>query len=186
MADNYKWGQLTWGDGNWGLQEPVTNGWGAYGWGESAWGENSIGITVLVTGQSLTSTLNSVTAIGTTNVSLTGQQLSTTLNSVSLKIDGDVTLTTNLANLTLNSVSALSEIIVPVTAPGTATTWGSNGWGQLGWGANVGLSTLQGNATVDIITVANVTGQLLSTSLNSVTVTGTASLTLTGQTLSAH
>ena len=186
MADNYKWGQLSWGDGDWGLQEPVTDGWGAYGWGESAWGNNSISVTVSVTGQSLTSTLNSVTAIGTANVSLTGEQLTTSLNSVSLTIDGSVILTTNLANLTLNSVSALSEIIVPVTAPGTDTTWGSNGWGQLGWGANVGLTTLQGNATVDIITVANVTGQLLSTSLNSVTITGTANLTLTGETLSAQ
>ena len=186
MADNYKWGQLSWGDGDWGLQEPVTNGWGAYGWGDSAWGNNSISVTVSVTGQSLTSTLNSVSLSINGLVILTGEQLATTLNSVSLTIDGSVALTTNLANLTLNSVSALSEIIVPVTAPGTATTWGSNGWGQLGWGANVGLTTLEGDTTVDIITVANVTGQLLSTSLNSVTVTGTASLILTGQTLSAQ
>jgi hypothetical protein len=46
MADNYKWGQLTWGDGNWGLQEPVTNGWGAYGWGDSEWGNNTVSVNV--------------------------------------------------------------------------------------------------------------------------------------------
>ena len=79
----------------------------------------------------------------------------------------------------------LNDVTVQVTAPGTLTTWGSNSWGQFGWGENLGLSTLQGNATIDIISVANVTGQLLSTSLNSVTVTGTANLTLTGQQLTS-
>jgi hypothetical protein len=77
----------------------------------------------------------------------------------------------------------LNDVTVQVTAPGTLTTWGSNSWSQFGWGENLGLSTLQGNATIDIISVANVTGQLLSTSLNSVTATGTANLTLTGQQL---
>jgi hypothetical protein len=77
----------------------------------------------------------------------------------------------------------LNDVTVQVTAPGTLTTWGSNSWGQFGWGENLGLSTLEGNTTVDIITVANVTGQLLNTSLNSVTATGTANLTLTGQQL---
>jgi hypothetical protein len=64
------------------------------------------------------------------------------------------------------------DVTVQVTAPGTLTTWGSNSWGQFGWGANVGLSTLEGNTLVDIITVANVTGEQLTTILNSVTVTG--------------
>ena len=186
MADNYKWGQLTWGDGNWGLQEPVTNGWGAFGWGDSEWGNNTVSANVSVTGQSLTSSLNDVFISLSSNISVTGQQLSTTLNSVSLTIDVSVPLTTNLANLTLNSVNAFPRTLVSVTAPGTPTTWGSNGWGQLGWGENIGLSTLEGDTTVDIITVANVTGQLLSTSLNSVTITGTANVALTGQTLSAQ
>ena len=77
----------------------------------------------------------------------------------------------------------LNDITVQVTAPGTPTTWGSNSWGQFGWGENLGLSTLQGNVTVDIINVVNLNGQQLTTSLNSVTVTGTANLTLTGQQL---
>jgi hypothetical protein len=79
--------------------------------------------------------------------------------------------------------TGLNNVTVTVTAPGTPTTWGSNSWGQFGWGENVGLSTLQGNVTVDIISIANVTGQLLNTSLNSVTVTGTANISLTGQQL---
>jgi alpha-tubulin suppressor-like RCC1 family protein len=78
----------------------------------------------------------------------------------------------------------LNDVTVQVTAPGTLTTWGSNSWGQFGWGENIGLSTLEGNTTIDIISVANVTGQLLNISLNSVTAIGTANLTLTGQQLS--
>jgi hypothetical protein len=77
----------------------------------------------------------------------------------------------------------LNDITVQVTSPGTLTTWGSNSWGQFGWGENIGLSTLEGNTTIDIISVANLTGQLLNTSLNSVTVTGTSNLSLTGQQL---
>jgi hypothetical protein len=75
------------------------------------------------------------------------------------------------------------DVTVQVTAPGTLTTWGSNSWGQFGWGANVGLSTLEGNTLVDIITVANVQGEQLTTTLNSVTVTGEANLSLTGEQL---
>jgi alpha-tubulin suppressor-like RCC1 family protein len=75
------------------------------------------------------------------------------------------------------------NITVPVTAPGTSTTWGSNSWGQFGWGENVGLSTLQGNVSVDIITVVNVTGQQLTTSLNSVSFTIDGSVAITGQQL---
>jgi hypothetical protein len=75
MADNYKWGQLSWGDGDWGLQEPVTNGWGAYGWGESEWGNNTISVTVSVAGQSITSTLNDVSLSISGSVLLTGQLL---------------------------------------------------------------------------------------------------------------
>ena len=156
-------------------------------WGELSWSSGVFGganeVDVSLTGQSLTSALNSVSISIGPNVSLTGEQLSTSLNSVSLSITGSVALTTNLANLTLNSVDAFPITLVSVTAPGTPTTWGSSSWGSGSWGENIGLELSEGTATIDIISVANVTGQLLSTSLNSVTVTGTANLTLTGQQL---
>jgi len=125
-----------------------------------------------------------ITITGGTFVS--GQSYSFESPNVNITGTANLTLDTNLATLSQGTAQGIPGIVVPVTAPGTATTWGENGWGQLGWGENIGLSTLEGDTTVDIITVANVTGQLLSTSLNSVTVTGTASLTLTGQTLSAQ
>jgi len=159
-------------------------------WGELSWSAGTFGgltdANVLVTGQSLTSALNSVSLSINGIVNLTGEQLSTSLNSVSFTIDGSVALTTNLANLTLNSVSAFPIILVPVTAPGTPTTWGADSWGSGAWGENIGLSLSQGTATVDVITPVNVTGQLLSTSLNSVTLTISGSVIPTGQLLNAQ
>jgi hypothetical protein len=98
----------------------------------------------------------------------------------------NVSLTGELANLTLNSVTAFETLFVPVTAPGTPTTWGTSSWGSGSWGENIGLSLSQGTATVETITPVNVTGQLLSTSLNSVTLTIDGSVALTGQLLNAQ
>jgi hypothetical protein len=99
-------------------------------WGELSWSAGTFGgandVDVLVTGQSLTSALNSVSSSISGVVNLTGEQLTSSLNNnVSFSITGSVALTTNLANLTLNSVSAFETIFVPVTAPGTPTTWGA-------------------------------------------------------------
>ena len=156
-------------------------------WGELSWSAGTFGgandVDVLITGQSLISALNDVSISLSPNVSLTGQQLSTSLNSVSFTIDGSVALTTNLANLTLNSVSAFPIILVPVTAPGTPTTWGEDSWGSGSWGENIGLELSEGNVTIDIITAVNVTGQQLTTSLNSVSFNIDGSVALTGQQL---
>jgi hypothetical protein len=157
-------------------------------WGELSWSAGAFGgendANVSVTGQSLTSVLNSVSTVGDSNTSLTGQSLTTSLGSLSFSIDGSVVLTTNLANLTLNSVSAFETIFVPVTAPGTPTEWGSGSWGSGAWGESIGLSLFEGSATVDLITPVNVTGQLLNTSLDSVSLSIDGTVTLTGQQLS--
>lgn len=158
-------------------------------WGQLNWSAGTFGgandANVLVTGQSLTSALNSVSISLSPNVSLTGEQLSSSLNNngISFSITGNVFPTTNLANLTLNSVDAFPIIYVPVTAPGTPTTWGASSWGSGAWGESIGLSTFEGTATVDLITPVNVTGQLLNTSLNSVSFSIDGSVALTGQTL---
>jgi hypothetical protein len=162
-------------------------------WGELNWGAGTFGgqndVTVLVTGEQLVKTLESnigISAGGSVQIPASEETqllLSYNANSVSFTIDGSVVPTTNLANLTLNNVTAFETVFVPVTAPGTPTTWGSNGWGELGWGENIGLSTFEGTTTIDLITPVNVVGELLSTSLNSVTITGTADVTLTGEEL---
>ena len=157
--------------------------WGALSWSAGAFGGENDAI-ALVTGQSLTPVLNSVSALSSPLINLTGEQLSSSLNNnVSFSITGSTALTTNLVNSTLNSVSAFEIIFVPVTAPGTPTTWGAGSWGSGSWGENIGLSTFVGNATIDVITPVNVTGLQLTTSLNSVSQTITGSVALTGQQL---
>jgi len=157
-------------------------------WGQLSWSAGTFGgandAIVSVTGQSLTSVINSVSTLSSPLINLTGQSLTSVLNNnVSFSITGSVALTTNLANLTLNSVSAFPIIFAPVRAPGTPTTWGSSSWGSGSWAENIGLSTFVGAATVDIITAVNVTGQQLTLALGDETVTGTASVSLTGQQL---
>jgi hypothetical protein len=75
------------------------------------------------------------------------------------------------------------DATVQVTTPGTPTTWGSSTWGTNAWGENLGISTFEGNVTVDIITVVNVTGQQLTTSLNSVSPIIDVTVLLTGEEL---
>jgi len=160
-------------------------------WGELNWSAGTFGgqndVTVLVTGQTLVKVLESnigISAGGSIQIPASEEvELNLSLNSVTLTIDGSVVPTTNLANLTLNSVTAFETIFVPVTAPGTPTTWGSGSWGSGAWGESIGLSLFEGSATVDVITPVNVTGQLLNTSLNSVSITGDSNVTLTGEEL---
>jgi hypothetical protein len=161
-------------------------------WGELSWSAGTFGgindVTVILTGETLSSTLNNVSISIDSLINLTGEQLNSSLNNngISFSITGSVTLDTNLANLTLNSVSAFETIYVQVTAPGTPTTWGSGSWGSDSWGERIGLSLSEGDSTVELITVVNVTGQLLSTSLNSVSFSINGSVTPTSQLLNAQ
>ena len=164
----------------------ANSAWGELNWGAGTFsGQNDV--TVLVTGEQLVKVLESnigISAGGSIQIPASEEvELNLSLNSVTLTIDGSVVPTTNLANLTLNSVSAFETIFVPVTAPGTPTTWGSGSWGSDAWGERIGLVSSQGTATVDVITPVNVTGQLLSTSLNSVSFTIDGSVLVTGEEL---
>jgi hypothetical protein len=164
MADNYKWGQLAWSTGDWGLQEPVLNGWGAYGYGLSEWNSNNLSVIVSVTGQELNTTLNSVSISAEINsgwgrltwgqndwggeglsvsVATTGQELTTTLNSVSLDLN-------SVASLTGQELTVEEGIVDP--------------------NPDVILEGQQLTITLDSVNInadglTSVTGQLLSTSL---------------------
>jgi len=160
-------------------------------WGELNWSAGTFGgqndVTVLVTGLTLVKVLESnigISAGGSVQIPASEEvELNLSLNSVTFTIDGSVVPTTNLANLTLGSVGAFETIFVPVTAPGTPTTWSSGSWGSSSWGENIGLSLSEGNTTVDLITPVNVTGQLLNTSLNSVSFAIDADVLVTGEEL---
>jgi len=164
----------------------ANSAWGELNWGAGTFsGQNDV--TVLVTGEQLVKVLGTnvgISAGGSIQIPASEEvELNLNLNSVNFKIDANVVPTTNLANLTLNSVSAFETIFVPVTAPGTPTTWGSGSWGSDAWGERIGLVSSQGTATVDVVTPVNVTGQLLSTSLNSVSFTIDGSVLVTGEEL---
>jgi hypothetical protein len=53
------------------------------------------------------------------------------------------------ANTTaVNSVFAGENVIVEVTTPGTATTWGQNAWGSGAWNQITGTVIQQGDESI--------------------------------------
>ena len=187
------WGQNQWGDnanptvsvtgqaltltqGDETSAGEINSGWGRLTWGENAWGEYG---DVIPTGIAMTATLAS--AVGYTDVDATNsinnnQTLTFTLNSLqevtgttvgyptglamtatlaSADAGPDAMLTTNLATLSLGTIAAYNQ-----------SGWGRYFWGQWVWG-EVG----------DWANVA-VTGQALTTTIGTETVTGDSNLTL--------
>jgi len=82
---------------------------------------NNVSIdSTVVTGQGLTTSLNSVTPIVDVIVSVTGQQLTTSVNSPTFIGNGVVNLTGNLLTISLNSIN--NQIWTEINT-GTAATW---------------------------------------------------------------
>jgi len=161
------------------IDAEVNEGWSRLTWGSDAWG---IAGDALATGQQINSTVATVTIDSEINlgwgrltwgerdwgtntlsasVDLTGQSLSISQGDEVASIDIDVELST-------------------ISNPG----YGILGWGQQEWGTaavNMFMTTAEG--TVDPEPDAEVTGQVLASSIGTVTITGTATLELTGQIL---
>lgn len=186
---NTGWGGKTWGESEWGdlsgssviltslsatLSQGVTlepsaeinEGWGRLTWGENAWG---VGGDVVVTGQSLSSNIGSLTIKFGSSVVATGQSLTSSQGTASISIDVAHQVTGQ--SLT-TSVGTASEIAggadVDVTGislnsnSGSVTIddqflieqgWGRGTWGNRAWGGNYSviaqgqsLSASQGNA----------------------------------------
>jgi len=140
--------------------------------------------TVPLTGRQLTLTENSVVTKANANTSLTGQQLNTFEGSVSIKAStSDVyatgqTLNTQLGELDVGPDAGVSGEQVPVYL-GNPTILGD---------ANVpvadDLLTLSlDSVSIDLNTPADLTGQELTTSLNSVTASIPATVLVTGEQL---
>ena len=142
MANTISWGQLSWSAGSWGLQD-LQDGWGRLTWGENEWGVTDA-ISVSVTGQSLTTSLNSVTALGTAVVDLTGQSLTISLNSVTALANANIDVTGQQLSTSLNSVTAIGTAVVDLI------------------GQQLNIS----EGEVDVSPDANVTGQQLILSQN--------------------
>ena len=172
------WGELSWSTGSWGLQNDISvqltgfpltltlgdettageinSGWGRYTWGSFAWGING---TLLLTGQQLTASLNSVTPLASANVSLTGQQLTTTVNSVTAFGLAIIQVTGIPLTITEGTVDPSPDANVTgqllTVALGTPLSYNNEGWGRYVWGQQVWGGT-------GIWATASVTGQALT------------------------
>ena len=60
MSVQSGWGRFTWGRAYWNADSVLATGWGAKAWNDGEWGELN-DITLTLTGQSLTSSIGSVT-----------------------------------------------------------------------------------------------------------------------------
>ena len=145
----------------------MANGWNNSTWGALGW-SGLQSSTVLITGQQLNISQNSITATPVSLISITGLQLNTSLDSVqafglaivdvtgqqlnisqgTADAEPDAIVTGQQLNISLNSVTTIVEI---------NSGWGRRGWGIFDWGSD-GLSI-----------TTSVTGQQINTSLNSVT-----------------
>jgi hypothetical protein len=178
-------------------------GWGRDAWGSFAWGDN---YSVIATGQSLTSAQGSVVAKTDVDVSVTGLDLLTITQGLSsIQIDNNVfvfasedqldtavgsTSQTGLANVVVTGNSASTSIgqvvpepKIPVDVTGVSLT-ASIGTISLEQSTNetaTGQSATISLGTVDPVAVYPVTtAGLLTSSVGSVTATGTAVFPVTG------
>jgi len=184
-------------------------GWGRGSWGSFVWGDN---YSVIATGQSLTSAQGSVVAKADVDVSVTGLDLLTITQGLSsIQIDNNVfvfasedqldaslgsTSQTGLANVSVTGNSASTSIgqVVPepkipvdVTGVSLTASLGTISLVQTTNETATGQSATISLGTVDPVAVYPVTtAGLLTSSVGSVTVTGTAVFPVTGIALTAN
>jgi hypothetical protein len=162
----------------------IVDGWGRGTWGEGSWGENIPVILVSDESTRLVSEQGSVNINADGLVILTGEDLSLSLNSVLAKIDSTLLLSGEQLTLDLDSVFASVSDIVSLDS------FQLNGVvGELDAGPDVSISGIQlpmyiGDVTFQITGSLNLTGQQLSTQLNSVTPSITIDVFPTGEDLS--
>jgi len=158
----------------------------SFGWGNGAWGNGNN--TVSVTGIGLTSSLGEETVTGTAaitspSVALTSTVDDVTVTTIAIATPSGNVLTTSLGtetvatdqNISVTGIAMTSSLGDESTSQTKTTGWNrdtdintgaSIGWGQQQWGA-VGLSQA-------------LTGQALTTSLGTETVTTDQNISVTG------
>jgi hypothetical protein len=173
------------------VENIIDDGWGAQLWGFGAWGIKG---DVLLTGQSLATSINSVTFSISAEVDVQGSSLQTITGDEISRIDAEVfpdgfsiSTTTNgaasaggdasvILNTQVANITAGQSTIDPTFLVGSG--WGRDTFGNLGWGVNYsviggGVNGLQANiitgdedAFTDVIVA--VSGTTLQTAINSV------------------
>jgi len=99
------------------------NTWGMWAWGTDSWGDQGP-VEITLSGQSATSSVGSVVAIGIITAELTGQEAETDLGSLT---------TVQLTNVALTGLQAQTELGTFDNA-GTLVGWGRSGWGEEPYG----------------------------------------------------
>jgi hypothetical protein len=172
------------------VENIIDNGWGAQLWGFGAWGIKG---DVLLTGQSLATSINSVTFSISAEVDVQGSSLQTNVGDSASRIDAEAFPDGSSVSVGTNDVSLTGDaLIIPDTQVANVTAgqstidptfligsgWGRDTFGNLGWGVNYsviggGVNGLQANiilgdedAFTDIIVAVSET--TLQTVINSV------------------
>ena len=173
------------------VENIIDNGWGAQLWGFGAWGIKG---DVLLTGQSLATSINSVTFSISAEVDVQGSSLQTITGDEISRIDAEAFPDGSSISTTTNDVTLTGDaLIIPDTQVANATAgqstidptfligsgWGRDTFGNLGWGVNYsviggGVNGLQANiitgdedAFTDVLVVVTTAGSL-QTAVNSV------------------
>ena len=153
------------------------NSYGMWAWNTDAWGDQGP-VEIVLSGQSATSSVGSVTVSPETIASLTGLSSTSAVGSI---ISGQLSV------VDLTGVSATSEV-GDFDNAGTLVGWGRNGWGEEPYGDSfnkvivVTIGT-QAAASVGSIAPADVmglTGVSSTASIGSATMIGNVTVTPTG------
>jgi hypothetical protein len=158
-------------------------GWGQFTWGFNEWGD-LLNPNIDVTGFQLNTSVGNEEAFTDISLTLSTNLISSTVNTVTL-IGGSLEEPVGVQiNSAVNSVFAGENVIVELVTPGTATTWGQNAWGSGAWNQITGTLILQGDESVIGTGNLNLTGNQLNTNIGTFTVIGDANLTLNTNLLS--
>jgi hypothetical protein len=192
------WDELSWGLGDWGLQNDTLiiptgvvssvsvnsveysgelGGWGQFTWGFNEWGD-LLNPNVDVIGLQLNTSVGNEEAFTDISLTLSTNLISTNINSVTLVGGALEEPTFVLINTTTGAVFAGENVIVEVTTPGTSTTWGQNAWGSGAWNQITGTIIQQGDESISGTGIVDLTGVQSNTSIGTFTVTGDANLSL--------
>jgi hypothetical protein len=147
------------------VENIIDDGWGAQLWGFGAWGIKG---DVLLTGQSLATSINSVTFSISAEVDVQGSSLQTNVGDAASRIDAEAFPDGSSVSTGTNDVSLTGDaLIIPDTQVANATAgqstidptfligsgWGRDTFGNLGWGVNYsviggGVNGLQANIII--------------------------------------
>lgn len=142
-------------------------GWGRGEWGEFAWGDN---FSVLVSGQTLTSSIGEETAFTDVTVAVSGSQASFTQGSFSLQIDQDIFVLASedqldITNAGVQGTTGLATVNVTgqsITSSQGTTVGGLKTPVDV---TGISMTMTQGNASLIQTTVESVSGQQATMSL---------------------